>query len=48
MNQAVGEAPEWAGLGLGPELMEGVWLGSFMNSKEGRKERGIQEWTQLG
>lgn len=29
MTEAVGEAPEWAGLGLGPEPMEGVWLGTF-------------------
>ena len=29
MKQAVGEAPEWAGLGLGPESMEGVWLGTL-------------------
>ena len=24
LNQEGGEAPEWAGLGLGPECMEGV------------------------
>lgn len=29
MTQAVGEVPEWMGLGLGPESMEGVWLGTF-------------------
>lgn len=29
MNQEVGEAPEWAGLGLGPESMGVVLLGTF-------------------
>lgn len=29
LEPGVGEAPEWAGLGLGPESMGGVWLGTF-------------------
>lgn len=56
LNQAVGESPEWEGLGLVPEPMERVWVGTFRRlswiqrgtGKKGDSEMGrawVRAWS---
>lgn len=48
LNQAVGEAPEWAGLGLGPESMGGVLLGTFRRLSLTLKQTGRKGDSVMG